>query len=96
MAGFYGGAAPEAGIYALKISPDSSSSAEVSTLIQAYEWVLDQLASGEGPDIGAVNTSYGGGYFTTACDNEEPALAAVVSQLVASGAAGCTRHRSSW
>ena len=84
--GFAGGAAPEARLYALKISPDSSSTAKTSTLIKAYEWILDRLAEGAGPPIGAINTSFGGGYYASACDDEEPALAAVISQLTASGA----------
>ena len=84
--GFSGGAAPAAQLYALKISPDTSSTAEVSTLIKAYEWILDRLAEGDGPPVGAINTSFGGGYYPSACDEEEPALAVVVSQLTASGA----------
>lgn len=84
--GFSGGAAPAAQLYALKISPDTSSTTEVSTLIKAYEWILDRLAEGDGPPVGAINTSFGGGYYPSACDEEEPALAVVVSQLTASGA----------
>jgi len=81
---YIGGVAPDAKIYALKIT-DSSGGAEDSAIIAAWEWSITHQNDDPKNPILIVNTSFGGGRYTAACDSKLPDYVAAVQNAHAAG-----------
>lgn len=66
---YVGGVAPEAGYYALKITPGSSGTTNSSVIIEAWEWAVNHKNDNPAQPIVAINTSFGTEYeFGSPCD----------------------------
>lgn len=82
---FSGGVAPEARIFAYKVSPDDQCNMLVeSAVIEAIEDAILHR-DGDGYRLVAINISGGSGVFSGPCDEVHPALAAAVDEATAAG-----------
>ncbi|MEF3697351.1 S8 family peptidase [Desulfolutivibrio sp.] len=81
---YIGGVAPDAKIYALKIT-DATGDASDSAIMAAGEWcVTHQNDDSENP-IMIINISFGGERYTSNCDASMPDYAAAVNNILAAG-----------
>ena len=68
---YVGGVAPEAGYYALKISPGSNNTADLSNILSAWEWAIDHRNDSPANPIKVINVSFGTEEgFENPCDND--------------------------
>lgn len=65
---YIGGVAPEAKLYALKITPTNSDSAADADTIAAWEWVITNKNNDPKNPILIINHSFGGGEYASTCD----------------------------
>jgi subtilisin family serine protease len=82
---YIGGVAPNAKLYALKISTGDSGSAWTSDIIEAWEWCVTHQYDDPNNPIMIISTSFGGSHYTSPCDSVEPAHAAAAANAVAAG-----------
>ncbi|BBO92174.1 S8 family peptidase [Desulfosarcina ovata] len=80
-----GGVAPEARLYALKISSGASGSANMSDMIAAWQWCITHQNDDPGNPIRVISTSFGGGGYTDTCDSIVPAMAQAAANAVSAG-----------
>ena len=76
------GVAPAAKIYALKIVKGCNTSARTSDIVAAWDWCVTHKNDDPGNPIMVINTSFGGGYFTSPCNAESPVAAAAAANAV--------------
>jgi uncharacterized repeat protein (TIGR02543 family) len=84
---YIGGVAPEAKLYAIKISTGDTGSATLDAMIAGWEWcVTHQNDDSENPIL-IISTSFGGGRFNSvsACDSASPAMTTAANNAVAAG-----------
>jgi len=81
---YIGGVAPEAKIYALKISGPSGSAAD-SAIIAAWEWCITHKNDNAANPILIISTSFGGGLYTSNCNASLPDYAATVTNVTNAG-----------
>ena len=82
---YIGGVAPQARLYALKITRGSDSSATSSDMIAAWEWAIEHQHDDPEAPILIISTSFGGGAHTGACDGAVPAMTAAAANAAAAG-----------
>ncbi|MCK4824261.1 S8 family serine peptidase, partial [bacterium] len=82
---YIGGVAYNARLYALKISYGSGGSAYTSDMIEAWEWCITYQNDDLSNPIMVISTSFGGGYYTSTCDSDTPAMTAAAANCVAAG-----------
>nr|WP_320190752.1 S8 family serine peptidase [uncultured Desulfobacter sp.] len=66
---YIGGVAPDAKLYAVKMTTDSSDSCGTDDMIAAWEWCIEHQADNEDYPIMIISTSFGGGSYSSACDS---------------------------
>jgi len=83
---YIGGVAPEARIYALKITKDSGEGS-LESMLAAWEWSITHQNDDPQHPILVIATSFGGLQFFSACDSHSPALATAAANANAAGIA---------
>jgi len=82
---YIGGVAPDAKLYAVKISTGNTGSAETSAMIAGWEWCITHKNDNPGNPIMIISTSFGGGRFTSTCDSDTPSMTTAAANAVAAG-----------
>jgi subtilisin family serine protease len=82
---YIGGVAHNAKLYALKIVAGCGNTAYFSTIAAAWNWAVTHRNDNPANPILIINTSFGGGGYTSACDASQPAMAAAANTAVANG-----------
>jgi subtilisin family serine protease len=82
---YIGGVAHNSKLYALKIVSGCSGWAYYSTMAAAWDWAVSHKYDDPSNPILIISTSFGGGYYTSACDASQPTLAAAADNAVANG-----------
>lgn len=78
---YIGGVAPGARLYALKMSSGSSGSASTSDMVASWDWCLSHRNDDPSNPIKVVNTSFGGGEYTSNCDGAVPSMTNAANSL---------------
>ncbi|NDY57249.1 S8 family serine peptidase [Desulfovibrio sulfodismutans] len=81
---YIGGVAPDAKIYALKIT-DASGQGPDSAIIAAWEWCITHQNDNADNPILIINTSFGGERYTSNCDGTLPDYVTVVQNVTNAG-----------
>ncbi|WP_320043671.1 S8 family serine peptidase [uncultured Desulfobacter sp.] len=71
---YIGGVAPDAKLYAVKMTTDSSDLCGTDDMIAAWEWCIEHQADNEDYPIMIISTSFGGGSYSIACDSVSTAM----------------------
>ncbi len=82
---YIGGVAPEARLYAIKISSGPGGDATSSAMIAGWEWCVTHQNDDPANPILIISTSYGGGKYSGPCDAASPAMTAAAANAVAAG-----------
>jgi subtilisin family serine protease len=82
---YIGGVAPNAKIYALKITPGSSGSASDSDIIAAWDWCVTHKNDDPANPILVISTSFGGERYTSNCDVAQSIYFVAANNAVAAG-----------
>jgi subtilisin family serine protease len=79
---YIGGVAPNARIYALKVT-DASGSATSADIIAAWDWCITHKNDDVANPILVISTSFGGQRYFSACDSVQSAYATAANNAVA-------------
>lgn len=71
---YIGGVAPEAKLYAVKMTTDGSDSCESDDMIAAWEWCIEHQTDNEEYPIMIISTSFGSEAYSNACDSVSTAM----------------------
>ncbi|MFT7660563.1 MAG: subtilisin family serine protease [Gammaproteobacteria bacterium] len=71
---YIGGVAPNAKLYGLKISPGDTGSASSADMVDAWEWAITHQNDDPNNPILVVNTSFGGGRYTSSCNATDSSM----------------------
>jgi subtilisin family serine protease len=82
---YIGGVAPDAKLYALKITAGTSGSADTEDMIAAWDWCVTHQNDDPNNPIMVMNTSFGGNQFFAACDSASPGMTLAAANAVAAG-----------
>ncbi len=82
---YIGGVAPNARLYAVKISYGSEGSAWTSDMIEGWEWCVTHQDDDPDNPIMIISTSFGGGRYYSACDSHSPSMTAAAANAVSVG-----------
>ena len=82
---YIGGVAYSARLYAVKISHAPQHTAYTSDMIEGWEWCVTHQNDDPNNPIMVISTSFGGGYYTSTCDSEVPAMSTAAANAVAAG-----------
>jgi subtilisin family serine protease len=82
---YIGGVAPNAKLYALKISFGGGERAFRSAMIEAWEWCITHQNDDPSHPILVISTSFGGGQYLLTCDSESLAMTDAAANAVAVG-----------
>jgi subtilisin family serine protease len=82
---YIGGVAPNAKLYALKISLGNSGSAYISDMIEAWEWCITHQNDDPSHPILVITTSFGAGQYLSICDSASPVVAYAAANVTAAG-----------
>lgn len=82
---YIGGVAPDAKLYALKISPDGSGSASSYAMISAWDWCVTHQNDNPDFPIMIISTSFGGGRYYSYCDSASYGMTQAATNAVAAG-----------
>ncbi len=82
---YVGGVAPNAKIYALKITSGSSGSASDSDIIAAWDWCITHKNDDPANPILVISTSFGGERYQNNCDVGQSAYFTAANSAVAAG-----------
>ncbi|MCR4347292.1 MAG: S8 family serine peptidase [Sulfuricaulis sp.] len=82
---YIGGVAYNAKLYALKIVAGCAGSSSDSIIAAAWDWAVTHKNDNPVNPILIINTSFGGGSYTAACDVSKPSLAAAANNAAANG-----------
>jgi len=82
---YIGGVAPAAKLYAIKISTGTSGSSNSSIMMAGWEWAITHQNDAPANPIMIISTSFGGGYNTSTCDSDVPAMTTAAANAVAAG-----------
>ncbi|MCG3148584.1 MAG: hypothetical protein PCFJNLEI_02029 [Verrucomicrobiae bacterium] len=84
---YIGGVAPEAKLYALKISYGSTKTASNDSMVAAWDWCVTHKNDDPSNPILVMSTSFGSGRYYTpgSCDSYSPAMTTAASNAVAAG-----------
>ena len=78
---YIGGVAPEAKIYALKISPDNTASMTSDAVYSAWNWCLTHQNDDPDNPILVVSNSFGGGEYSGTCDYINSTISRLVNNM---------------
>jgi subtilisin family serine protease len=82
---YIGGVAPNAKLYALKISFGDGGSAYSSDMIEAWEWCITHQNDDPSHPILIISTSFGSGQYLSTCDTASPAMTDAAANAIAAG-----------
>ncbi len=82
---YIGGVAPEAKLYAIKISTGTGGSATNAAMIAAWEWAVTHQNDDPDNPIMIISTSFGGGRNFSTCDSESVGMTTAAANSVAAG-----------
>jgi subtilisin family serine protease len=82
---YIGGVAPNAKIYALKITSGGSGSASDADIVAAWDWCISHKNDDPANPIVVISTSFGGDRYTSACDVSQSAYFTAANSAVAAG-----------
>jgi subtilisin family serine protease len=82
---YIGGVAPNAKLYAVKISYGSGGSAYSSDMIEGWEWCVTHQNDDPNNPIMVISTSFGGGQYYSTCDSASPSMTAAAANAVSVG-----------
>ncbi len=83
---YIGGVAPDARIYALKVTPASNpGSASDASIAAAWDWCVTHRNDDPANPILVISTSFGGGRFFSSCDAQSAAITSAAGNAVAAG-----------
>ncbi len=82
---YIGGVAHNAKLYALKIVSGCLDTAWTSDIAAAWDWAVAHKNDDPNNPILVINTSFGGGRYTSVCDSGSPTLAAAASIAATNG-----------
>jgi len=82
---YIGGVAPNAKIYALKITSGSGGSASDSDIIAAWDWCVSHKNDDPANPILVISTSFGGDRYTSNCDGSQSIYFVAANNAVAAG-----------
>jgi subtilisin family serine protease len=82
---YIGGVAPNAKLYALKISSGDSEWAYASAMIEAWEWCVTHQNDDPSHPILVISTSFGGGQYLSTCNSASPAMTDAAANVIAAG-----------
>jgi subtilisin family serine protease len=82
---YIGGVAPDAKLYAIKISTGTTGSANNSAMIAGWEWAVTHQNDDPNNPIMIISTSFGGGQFSSTCDSESSGMTTAAANAVAAG-----------
>jgi subtilisin family serine protease len=85
MGDYFGGVAPSAKLYALKISSGNSELAYVSDVIEAWEWCITHQNDDPSHPIMVISNSFGSGKHLSTCDSSSPAITSAAANVTAAG-----------
>jgi hypothetical protein len=84
---YIGGVAPEAKLYAVKITSGTSGSAYASDIAAGWEWCIGHQNDDPANPIRVISTSFGAGGFSGTCDGFSGALTQTAANAVSAGIA---------
>jgi subtilisin family serine protease len=82
---YIGGVAPNAKLYALKVTLGSSDLSYYSDMIEAWEWCITHQNDDPYNPIMVVSTSLGSGQYVSVCDGVYSAMTDAVANLTSAG-----------
>ncbi|WP_319523798.1 S8 family serine peptidase [uncultured Desulfosarcina sp.] len=82
---YIGGVAPDAKLYAVKITTGSTGSASTSDMIAAWQWCVTHQDDDPANPIMIISTSFGGDGFSGSCDNASMAMTMAAAAAVRAG-----------
>jgi subtilisin family serine protease len=82
---YIGGVAPDAKLYAIKISTGTGGSATTSAMIAGWEWAVTHQNDDASNPILVISTSFGGSRFTSTCDSNSSGMTTAAANAVAAG-----------
>ena len=82
---YIGGVAPQAKLYAVKISSGSTGSASTSAIVASWEWCVTHQGDNENNPILVISTSFGGGAFSSTCDGFSTSMTLAAANAVSAG-----------
>ena len=82
---YIGGVAPDAKLYAVKMTTDSSDSCGSDDMIAAWEWCIEHQTDNEEYPIMIISTSFGGGSYSSVCDSASTAMTQAAENANAAG-----------
>jgi subtilisin family serine protease len=82
---YIGGVAPDAKLYAIKITAGSGDTAEDSAIVAGWEWCITHKNDDPSNPILIISTSFGGGRYGSTCDLANSALTTAAANAVAAG-----------
>jgi len=82
---YIGGVAPNAKLYALKVTQGSGDSAYYSDMLEAWEWCITHQSDDPSHPIMVISTSLGSGRYFSICDGVYFAMTDAVANLTSAG-----------
>ncbi len=82
---YVGGVAPGALLYALKIVSGGEGSAFDSDIIASWDWCVTNQNNNPASPILVINTSFGGGQYSSTCDGAKTGFANAANNAVSAG-----------
>lgn len=82
---YIGGVAPNAKLYALKITSGTGGSASDADIIAAWNWCITHKNDDPNNPIVVISTSFGGGRFNHVCDSDVTSYATAAANAVSAG-----------
>jgi subtilisin family serine protease len=82
---YIGGVAPDAKLYAVKISTGNTGSATTAAMIAGWEWSVTHKNDDPNNPILIISTSFGGSRYYSTCDTASTAMTTAAANAVAAG-----------
>lgn len=82
---YIGGVAPNAKLYALKITAGTAVGSSEATIIAAWDWCVTHKNDDPNNPILAISTSFGGGKFSAICDESQLSYAVAAGNAASAG-----------
>jgi subtilisin family serine protease len=82
---YIGGVAPNAKLYALKITAGAATGATEADIVAAWNWCITHKNDDPNNPILVISTSFGGGRYNAACDSAHPAYAVAAANAASAG-----------
>ncbi|MCX7044841.1 MAG: S8 family serine peptidase [Candidatus Sumerlaeota bacterium] len=82
---YIGGVAPDAKLYAVKISTGNTGSATGAAMIAGWDWCVSHKNDSTSYPIMVISTSFGGGQYFSLCDSASAGMTQAAANAVAAG-----------